>query len=126
MAVRNVAVPASSHYLLDAESRPIAQTFSVDPAIADANIGPIRTPVLLQIGTADFLLDLNKTLHAAMVDRGKAIRMEIYEHGYHDFVLGNQGHERSGLPNGEVLLQGALDALDRSVQFVKSGKFAEL
>ena len=97
-----------------------------DPAIADANIGPIRTPVLLQIGTADFLLDLNKTLHAEMVDRGKPIRMEIYEHGYHDFVLGNQGHERQNLPNGEALLQGALDALDRSVQFVKSGKFAEL
>jgi acetyl esterase/lipase len=97
-----------------------------DPAIADANIGPIRTPVLLQIGTADFLLDLNKTLHAKMVDRGKPIRMEIYEHGYHDFVLGNQGHERQNLPNGEALLQGALDALDRSVQFVKSGKFAEL
>lgn len=97
-----------------------------DPAIADANIGPIRTPVLLQIGTADFLLDLNKTLHAEMVDRGKPIRMEIYEHGYHDFVLGNQGYERQNLPNGEALLQGALDALDRSVQFVKSGKFAEL
>ena len=29
MAVRNVAVPASSHYLLDAEGRPIGHAFSV-------------------------------------------------------------------------------------------------
>ena len=122
-----VGAPAPIWFLgARAENRTDLANVRHDPAIADANIGPIRTPVLLQIGTADFLLDLNKTLHAAMVDRGKAIRMEIYEHGYHDFVLGNQGHERSGLPNGEVLLQGALDALDRSVQFVKSGKFAEL
>jgi hypothetical protein len=42
------------------------------------------------------------------------------EHGYHDFVLGPQGQKRPDLPRGEVLLQGALDALDRAVAFVKS------
>jgi hypothetical protein len=46
--------------------------------------------------------------------------MEVYEHGYHDFVLGPQGHNRSDLPNEEILLQGALDALERTVQFVKT------
>ena len=48
--------------------------------------------------------------------------MEIYEHGYHDFVLGPQGQQRRDLPEGEVLLQGALDALERSLTFVKTGR----
>jgi hypothetical protein len=46
--------------------------------------------------------------------------MDVYEHGYHDFVLGPQGQKRTDLPRGEVLLQGALDALELSVSFVKS------
>ena len=46
--------------------------------------------------------------------------MDVYEHGYHDFVLGPQGQTRSELPRGEILLQGALDALDLSVSFVKA------
>lgn len=44
------------------------------------------------------------------------------EHGYHDFVLGPQGQQRPDLPNGEILLDGALDALDRAVAFVKAAK----
>jgi hypothetical protein len=35
-------------------------------------------------------------------------------------VLGPQGQNRPDLPNGEILLQGALDALERSVDFVAS------
>ena len=46
--------------------------------------------------------------------------MDVYEHGYHDFVMGPQGQTRQDLPRGEVLLQGALDALEQSVAFVKS------
>ena len=46
--------------------------------------------------------------------------MEIYEHGYHDFVLGPQGHDRRDLPQGEILMQGTLDALERSVRFIKT------
>ena len=46
--------------------------------------------------------------------------MEVYEHGYHDFVLGNQGQKRGDLPCGEFLLQGALDALDLTVKYVKA------
>ncbi len=48
--------------------------------------------------------------------------MEIYEHGYHDFVLGPQGQTRGDLPEGEILLQGALDALERSLGFVETGR----
>ena len=41
------------------------------------------------------------------------------EHGYHDFCLGPQGQKRTDLPQGEALLDSALDALEKSVLFVK-------
>ena len=109
----------------DDGSRIDYDAFEVDRSVLKAHVDPIRAPILVQIGTEDFLLELNKKLHAVLAGRRKAIRMEIYEHGYHDFVLGNQGQERPDLPHGEILLQGALDALDRSVEFVKSGKLPE-
>ena len=46
--------------------------------------------------------------------------MDVYEHGYHDFVLGPQGQKRADLPRGEILLPGALEALERSIQFLKN------
>ena len=46
--------------------------------------------------------------------------MDVYEHGYHDFVLGPQGQKRPDLPKGEILLEGALDALERTLAFVKA------
>jgi hypothetical protein len=58
-------------------------------------------------------------LHAELAKHGKNVRMEVYEHGYHDFVLGNQGQVRNDLPGGEILLPGALDALELTVKFVK-------
>jgi acetyl esterase/lipase len=60
------------------------------------------------------------TLHDLLAKAGKPVRMEVYEHGYHDFVLGPQGQNRQDLPRGEILLQGALDALELSVSFVKA------
>jgi hypothetical protein len=47
------------------------------------------------------------------------VRLEIFEHGYHDFVLGNQGQERKDLPRGEILLPGALEALELTVKFLR-------
>jgi dienelactone hydrolase len=91
-----------------------------DPAIAGANIAPIATPILMLVGTADPLLAIDRTLHDELASRGKSIRMQIYEHGYHDFVLGPQGQTRPDLPRGEILLQGALDALERAVEFVET------
>jgi dipeptidyl aminopeptidase/acylaminoacyl peptidase len=90
--------------------------------VAAANIAPIRMPVLIQVGSADFLLGLSRILHEEFVAQGKSVRLEIYEHGYHDFVLGPQGHTRPDLPQGEILMQGGLDALERSLAFIKSGK----
>jgi dipeptidyl aminopeptidase/acylaminoacyl peptidase len=91
-----------------------------DPAVAGPNIAPIRTPMLILVGTADRLLPLAISLHDQLAGAGKAVRMDVYEHGYHDFVLGPQGQNRQDLPQGEVLMQGALDALELSVAFVKA------
>jgi dipeptidyl-peptidase-4 len=91
-----------------------------DPEISRKNIEPIRTPVLILVGTADGLLPVATLLHDALVAAGKSVRMEVYEHGYHDFCLGPQGQKRPDLPQGEALLDSALDALEKSVAFVKA------
>ena len=88
-----------------------------DPEIARKNIEPIRTPVLILVGTADRLEPMAETLHNALVEAGKSVRLDIYEGGYHDFVLGPQGQKRTDLPNGEALYDSALDALEKSVLF---------
>jgi dipeptidyl-peptidase-4 len=90
-----------------------------DPEISRKNIEPIRTPVLILVGTADSLLPVATMLHDALAAAGKTIRMEVYDHGYHDFCLGPQGQKRPDLPQGEALLDSALDALEKSVLFAK-------
>jgi dipeptidyl-peptidase-4 len=100
--------------------RPDLSTAKPDPAVAEANIAPIRTPVLILVGTEDRLQSIATTLHDLLQKAGKPVRMDVYEHGYHDFVLGPQGQNRPDLPRGEMLLEGALDALDLSVSFVKA------
>jgi dipeptidyl aminopeptidase/acylaminoacyl peptidase len=101
-------------------ARPDFSKATPDPAVAGANIAPIRTPVLILVGTEDGLLPMATTLHDLLQRAGKSVRLHVYEHGYHDFVLGPQGQSRPDLPRGEVLLQGALDALELSVSFVKA------
>jgi len=90
-----------------------------DPEISRKNIDPIRTPVLILVGTADGLLPVATLLHDALTAAGKRVRMEIYQNGYHDFCLGPQGQKRPDLPQGEALFDSALDALEKSVLFVK-------
>jgi dipeptidyl-peptidase 4 len=92
-----------------------------DPEVSRKNIEPIKTPILILQGTADSLLPVATMLHDALAAAGKTVRMEIYENGYHDFCLGPQGQKRADLPQGEALLDSALDALEKSVLFV-SGK----
>ena len=98
---------------------PDLSELKADAAVAAANIAPIRTPILILVGSADGLLPLATSLHAALVQGGKSVEMDVYEHGYHDFVLGPQGQKRPDLARGEILLQGALDALEKSVAFLK-------
>ena len=103
-------------------SRPDFAKTPPDPVASKTNIEPIRTPVLIIVGTEDRLMPLDIVLHDELVKHGKAARLEIYEHGYHDFVLGNQGQKRGDLPRGEILLPGALEALELTVKFVKDPK----
>ncbi len=95
-----------------------------DPETSRKNIEPIHTPILILVGTADSLLPVTRMLYDALAAAGKSVRMEVYEHGYHDFCLGPQGHKRPDLPQGEALLDSTLDALEKSVLFVK-GKLRE-
>ncbi len=89
-----------------------------DPEISRKNIEPIHSPVLILVGTADRLEPVAVMLHDALAAAGKTVRLDIYEGGYHDFCLGPQGQKRPDLPNGEALYDSALDALEKSVQFV--------
>jgi len=100
-------------------SRPEFDKMQFDPAAVRENIAPIKMPVLIIVGSEDRLLPLGITLHDELAQQGKAARLEIFEHGYHDFVLGNQGQERKDLPRGEILLPGALEALELTVKFLK-------
>jgi dienelactone hydrolase len=109
------------HTLPASGPRPDFGKLAPDEAISRTNITPIATPILIQVGTADRLLELDQALHEQLAKHGKKVRMEIYEHGYHDFVLGPQGQQRRDMPQGEYLMQGTLDALERSVKFVKNG-----
>jgi dienelactone hydrolase len=103
-------------------SRPDFAKTPPDPVASKANIEPIKTPVLILVGTEDRLMPLDIVLHDELVKHGKAARLEIYEHGYHDFVLGNQGQKRGDLPRGEILLPGALEALELTLDFVRNPK----
>ena len=88
-----------------------------DPEISRKNIEPIRSPVLILVGTADRLMPVAIMLHDSLAAAGKSVRLEIYENGYHDFCLGPQGQKRPDLPQGEALFDSALDALEKSVLF---------
>ena len=112
-------------WFLGLHKRPDSPDMLKQPPDAESvreNIPPIRMPVLILVGTEDRLLPISTVLHDELAKAGKSVRMEVYEHGYHDFVLGNQGHKRDDLPRGEFLMQGALDALELAVKFVKSPK----
>jgi dienelactone hydrolase len=93
-----------------------------DPEVSGANIAPITAPILIVVGTEDRLMPMAATLHDLLAKAGKSVRMEVYEGGYHDFVLGPQGQNRPDLKHGEALLDSTLDALEKSVMFVRDGK----
>jgi dienelactone hydrolase len=100
--------------------RPDFATTPPDAQYSKENIAPIKMPVLIIVGTEDRLLALDTRLHDELAKHGKAVRMEVYEHGYHDFVLGNQGQKRGDLPRGEILLPAALEALELTLKFVRA------
>jgi dienelactone hydrolase len=89
---------------------------TIDEELTRANIEPIQTPVLILVGTADALINVDRPLHDRLVKYGKNARMEIYENGYHDFCVGPQGH----VGRKEPLLDATLDALEKTVAFVRN------
>jgi dipeptidyl aminopeptidase/acylaminoacyl peptidase len=91
------------------------KSLSINQELANRNIEPVATPILILVGTADSLIHLDRPLHDLLAKAGKRVRMEVYENGYHDFVMGPQGHKG----RSEPLLDSTLAALEKSVQFVK-------
>ena len=87
----------------------------IDEERARKNIERISCPVLILVGTADFLIDLDRTLYKRLSAAKKLVRMDVYEKGYHDFVMGPQGHAG----RAEPLLDVTLDALEEAVKFAK-------
>ena len=87
-----------------------------NPEVADKNVAAVQCPVLIFAGTADSLLPMDRDLHDRLAAAGKQVWMEVYQDGYHDFVMGPQGH-----PGRKEPLMGAtLDALDRALQFARN------
>lgn len=92
--------------------------FTIDEEKARKNIEAVSCPVMLLVGPSDFLIDINRTLYEQLSKAKKSARLEIYENGYHDFVMGPQGHAG----RKEPLLDVTLDALEESVKFLKDPK----
>jgi dipeptidyl-peptidase 4 len=92
---------------------------TVDEARATANIEKVQTPILILVGTADSLIPVNRLLHERLEKAGKRVKLQIYENGYHDFVMGPQGQNRPDLKQGEALLDITLQALENTLAFVK-------
>src|SRR5207249_5416163 len=90
------------------------KNITVNEEIAKRNIAPIETPILILVGTADGLLHVDRALYDRLTKAEKSVRMDVYENGYHDFCIGPQGQNRS-----EPLLDSTLNALERSVEFLR-------
>lgn len=110
-----LGAPAPMGFLGARIPREPGQPIAVDRDLARRNIEPIGCPVLILAGTADRLLEIDRVLHDLMVEAGKPVRLEVYTGGYHDFVMGPQGHPG----RAEPLLEGTLDALERSIRFAR-------
>jgi dipeptidyl aminopeptidase/acylaminoacyl peptidase len=91
------------------------RNMTVDREAAGQRIAAVGTPLLVLVGTKDSLLPVNRMLHDMVAEAGKPVRMEIYGNGYHDFVMGPQGHPG----RSEPLMDITLTALENAVRFLK-------
>ncbi len=111
-----LGAPAVLEFLGVEGWKPGSAEGKVNEAVAKRNIAAMQCPVLLLVGTKDGLLAVDEPFHDLAVAGGKAVTMLIYENGYHDFVMGPQGHAG----RAEPLLDATLAALERTVEFVKN------
>ncbi len=86
-----------------------------DTERATKNIQGIKCPVLIMVGTRDFLLKADHLLHDLLDKGGKSVRLEIFQNGYHDFVMGPQGH----VGRDEPLMDISLASLEIAIKFAK-------
>lgn len=91
------------------------KNLTVDAERTAKNVATVETPVLILVGTKDGLIAIDRPLHDALEKAGKKVRMEIYEGGYHDFVMGPQGQKG----RSEPLLDITLTALENTLRFLK-------
>ena len=88
----------------------------LDAAMARRNVEAIRCPMLLLVGQDDFMADINGKFYDLMVQAHKPVRMEFYLHAYHGFETGPGAMAGPGMGK-QPLLEGTLDALERSIEF---------
>ncbi len=88
---------------------------TIDAERTRANLAKVETPVMILVGTKDFLLDVNKRVFEEMKSAGKTARLEIFENGYHDFVAGPQNHPG----RTEPLMDITFTALEMALQFAR-------
>lgn len=86
---------------------------TIDEARTAKNLPAIQTPLMLLVGTKDFLIDVNRRVYEELSKAGKKVRLDIFENGYHDFVAGPQGHAG----RDEPLMDITLDALNLALEF---------
>jgi dipeptidyl-peptidase-4 len=91
------------------------KSMTVDKDGAMKRIAAIDTPLLILVGTKDGLLPVDRRLHDLMEEGGRKVRMEVYQDGYHDFVMGPQGHPG----RAEPLMDITLSALENTLRFFR-------
>jgi len=109
-----LGAPAPFRFL-GAQNRPNEPAAAVqfDPERTAKNIASVATPVLILVGTEDRLIGIDRVLHDQLNQAGRSVRMEIYNRGYHDFVIGPQG--QAG--RKEPLLDITMLALENTLRF---------
>ena len=98
--------------------RTASKDATLDTERSKTAILKIHKPVLIQVGTADSLMHLDRLVYEQLTAAGKRTRLEIYEKGYHDFVIGPQGQPG----RDEPLLDITLLALESSLKWVRDLK----
>jgi dipeptidyl aminopeptidase/acylaminoacyl peptidase len=120
IAVYGVSRGGAMSLFLAARVKPRAVVLGAGAATAflvefNAHVKSFDAPLLILVGTADSQIHNNRALYGLMSAAGKAVQMEIFAEGYHDFVAGPQGHAG----RSEPLLTSTLEALDITLDFLK-------
>jgi dipeptidyl aminopeptidase/acylaminoacyl peptidase len=75
----------------------MARMTKPDLEVTSRNVAPIKTPILIFVGTADPVFDTVTVLHNALDDGKKSVRMEVYEGGDHFFLADGTRFNTGGL-----------------------------